>query len=233
MPPAMTTVQATAKAKGSTARASELKSPAPTRLDKPRGDEQDEQDDEPRSSPADETRIMAAPQGRLDFGQNDLGRAVARQAVGGAGERCLSAISTGRMSIPAAKMTIARSQTICFLELGGIEQDGLPATAGAACRFPAWCRRTMPRVGSKQSSVRASAAIQRAIVTFCWLPPDRRCTSRCARVSICSRSMALHGGILAPDGDRTPVPKGGGEGQRVFSRTDCCMASASVRSPGT
>ncbi len=39
--------------------------------------------------------------------------------------------------------------------------------------------------------VRASAAIQRAMVTFCWLPPDRRCTSPCARVSICSRSMAL------------------------------------------
>ena len=48
----------------------------------------------------------------------------------------------------------------------------------------------MPRVGSKQRMVRASAAIQRAIVTFCWLPPESRCTSRWARVSICRRSMA-------------------------------------------
>jgi hypothetical protein len=51
-------------------------------------------------------------------------------------------------------------------------------------------RTSMPRVGSKQRIVGASAAIQRAIVTFCWLPPDSRCTSRWARVSICSRSMA-------------------------------------------
>ena len=44
----------------------------------------------------------------------------------------------------------------------------------------------MPRVGSKQSIVRTPPATQRAIVTFCWLPPDRRRTSPWARVSICS-----------------------------------------------
>ena len=37
----------------------------------------------------------------------------------------------------------------------------------------------MPRVGSKQSIVWTPPATQRAIVTFCWLPPDRRRTSPC------------------------------------------------------
>ena len=48
----------------------------------------------------------------------------------------------------------------------------------------------MPRVGSKQRIVRAPVAIQRAMVTFCWLPPESRCTSAWARVSIRSRVMA-------------------------------------------
>ncbi len=45
----------------------------------------------------------------------------------------------------------------------------------------------MPRVGSKQSIVWTPPATQRAIVTFCWLPPDSRRTSPCARASIWSR----------------------------------------------
>ena len=45
----------------------------------------------------------------------------------------------------------------------------------------------MPRVGSKQSIVWTPPATQRAIVTFCWLPPDSRRTSPPARASICSR----------------------------------------------
>ena len=48
----------------------------------------------------------------------------------------------------------------------------------------------MPRVGSKQSSVWNPFASQRAIVTFCWLPPESRRTWRWARVSIESASIA-------------------------------------------
>src|SRR6478736_1539735 len=46
---------------------------------------------------------------------------------------------------------------------------------------------SMPRVGSKQSSVRTPPATHRAIVTFCWLPPDSRRTSAPARASIWRR----------------------------------------------
>ena len=93
----------------------------------------------------------------------------------------------------------------------------------------------MPRVGSKQRSVRASAAIQRAIVTFCWLPPERRCTSRLgAGVDL----QPLDGGA---DGAR---PRGGGRsgprrarralnGRAMFSRTERCMSRRLARSPGT
>ena len=48
----------------------------------------------------------------------------------------------------------------------------------------------MPRVGSKQSIVCTPPATQRAIVTFCWLPPDSRRTSLPARASIWSVSTA-------------------------------------------
>ena len=72
----------------------------------------------------------------------------------------------------------------------------------------------MPRVGSKQRSVRASAAIQRAIVTFCWLPPERRCTSPWARVSICRRSMAASTRLRSrAHGDRAPGAQAGAERQ--------------------
>ncbi len=37
--------------------------------------------------------------------------------------------------------------------------------------------------------MRTPPATQRAIVTFCWLPPESRRTSPCARVSICSVSI--------------------------------------------
>ena len=63
----------------------------------------------------------------------------------------------------------------------------------------------MPRVGSNSSSVSTPVAIQRAIVTFCWLPPDSRRTSPCARVSICSRSMAAATrAASSPHRDRRP-----------------------------
>ena len=63
----------------------------------------------------------------------------------------------------------------------------------------------MPRVGSNSSSVCTPFAIQRAIVTFCWLPPDSRRTSPCARVSICNRSMAgADPRGLVPHRDRAP-----------------------------
>ena len=48
----------------------------------------------------------------------------------------------------------------------------------------------MPRVGSKQSIVWTPPATHRAIVTFCWLPPDSRRTSPPARASICSVATA-------------------------------------------
>jgi len=44
----------------------------------------------------------------------------------------------------------------------------------------------MPRVGSKHRIAWKPEAIQRAIVTFCWLPPLNQRTWRCARVSICN-----------------------------------------------
>ncbi|TIM63158.1 MAG: hypothetical protein E5Y58_29755, partial [Mesorhizobium sp.] len=75
----------------------------------------------------------------------------------------------------------------------------------------------------------ASAAIQRAIVTFCWLPPDSRCTSRWARVSICSRSIALTtlerscAMLIGPQ-----LRKAALNGSAMFSRTERCMVSASV-----
>src|SRR6188472_3292787 len=49
---------------------------------------------------------------------------------------------------------------------------------------------SMPRVGSKQSIVWTPSVTQRAIVTFCWLPPDSRRTSAPARASIWSISTA-------------------------------------------
>src|SRR5918911_977769 len=49
---------------------------------------------------------------------------------------------------------------------------------------------SIPRVGSKQSSVWKPLASQRAIVTFCWLPPESRRTWRAARMSICNASIA-------------------------------------------
>ena len=79
-----------------------------------------------------------------------------------------------------------------LLQLGGVEQDGragfrqvakqhvdllLGADVDATGRVEAEHRRTPP-------------ATQRAIVTFCWLPPDSRRTSPRARVSICSVATA-------------------------------------------
>ena len=92
----------------------------------------------------------------------------------------------------------------------------------------------MPRVGSKQRMVRAPVAIQRAIVTFCWLPPERRCTSRWARVSICSRSMAPSTRGLSRRLSIGPQARGRAlKGRAMFSRTERCIRRASVRSPGT
>ena len=73
----------------------------------------------------------------------------------------------------------------------------------------------MPRVGSKQSIVRTPPATQRAMVTFCWLPPERRRTSPWARVSICSRSIgAVDRHPLRAQVDQAPAPERGGERQR-------------------
>ena len=73
----------------------------------------------------------------------------------------------------------------------------------------------MPRVGSKHSMVCTPPATQRAIVTFCWLPPDRRRTSPAARESIWS---LRHRGVdlrrLSPEVDRAPAPEPGRRRQR-------------------
>ena len=68
----------------------------------------------------------------------------------------------------------------------------------------------MPRVGSKQSIVWTPSATQRAIVTFCWLPPDSRRTSLAARVSIWSRSDRLVDHLaLGPEVDQAPAAEPG------------------------
>ena len=88
-------------------------------------------------------------------------------------------------------MTITRSQTSWISEsslvnistpirLGGeFTQQGIDLPLGPdvdpTCRI------------EEQSSTRKPVAIQRAIITFCWLPPLSRRTWPCARVSICKR----------------------------------------------
>ena len=82
----------------------------------------------------------------------------------------------------------------------------------------------MPRVGSKQSIVRTPPATQRAIVTFCWLPPDRRRTSRAARVSIWSVS-------IAPSTPCRSRPRSIGPQRRCASRTGArCSRAPSAAS---
>ena len=93
---------------------------------------------------------------------------------------------------------------------------------------------SMPRVGSKQSSVLKPDAIQRAMTTFCMLPPLRRRTSAAARVSICSfatapstrrRSSAIGIGPQL----RNP-PKAA---SATFSCTERCGRSETSRLAGT
>ena len=64
----------------------------------------------------------------------------------------------------------------------------------------------MPRVGSKHSIVRTPPATQRAIVTFCWLPPERRWTSRrrAPRSAACSTALPTMP-LSLPQADRAPV----------------------------
>ena len=73
----------------------------------------------------------------------------------------------------------------------------------------------MPRVGSKHSIVCTPPATQRAIVTFCWLPPDRRRTSPAARESICSLATAALTFVASrAEVDRAPAPEAGRRRQR-------------------
>ena len=124
-----------------------------------------------------------------------------------------------------------------LLELGGVEEHRLALrrrARAAGGRSPAWCARRCRGSGRSRGCVRASAAIQRAIVTFCWLPPERRCTSRWARVSICSRSMAAP--TRAPSRRRSIGPQAARralKGSAMFSRTERCISRPSARSPGT
>ena len=79
----------------------------------------------------------------------------------------------------------------------------------------------MPRVGSKQSIVFTPPATQRAIVTFCWLPPSRRRTSRAARVSIWSVLIgAVHLDLLGTKIElhRRREPRREGEGDVLADR---------------
>ena len=91
---------------------------------------------------------------------------------------------------------------------------------------------SMPRVGSKHSIVRTPPATQRAIVTFCWLPPDRRRTSPPARASICSaRDRAVDRRRSPAEVDQAPAcASGAANGSAMFSRTERCISSASARS---
>jgi hypothetical protein len=92
----------------------------------------------------------------------------------------------------------------------------------------------MPRVGSKQSIVRTPPATQRAMVTFCWFPPDSRLTSAAARVSIWSCSIAaLTLPFSRPSGIGPQVRMDAENGSAMFSRTERCISRASARSAGT
>src|SRR6266567_281521 len=62
---------------------------------------------------------------------------------------------------------------------------------------------SMPRVGSKHSNVLNPPTSHRAMPTFCWLPPDRRRTSDCTRVSICKRLTAVSTRRFSPHGSLT------------------------------
>ena len=84
----------------------------------------------------------------------------------------------------------------------------------------------MPRVGSKQSIVCTPPATQRAIVTFCWLPPDRRRTSAPARASIWSVStLSLTWSRLAAQVDQAPA---GGCARRSAARCSRAPSAASA-----
>ena len=92
----------------------------------------------------------------------------------------------------------------------------------------------MPRVGSKQSRVWNPLASQRAIVTFCWLPPESRRTWRWARVSIESASIApctrLRSSRMPTGPQRRALLK---RGAAMFSAIERCGRSAWSLSAGT
>ncbi len=62
------------------------------------------------------------------------------------------------------------------------------------------------------------------MVTFCWLPPDSRRASDCARVSICSRPMAAVTRRFSAPTSIGPQRRAGAiPGSPIFSRTDRCI----------
>ena len=85
----------------------------------------------------------------------------------------------------------------------------------------------MPRVGSNSSITRSPRASQRAIVTFCWLPPDRRRTWLAARVSIDSRlDRLVDAAPLLAAVDRAPL------GDAVEQRGGDVLADRALRQQG-
>ncbi len=96
----------------------------------------------------------------------------------------------------------------------------------------------MPRVGSAKISSAGSRASQRAITTFCWLPPE---SSPIGPSNLGARtSSALAGGgsstrsAMAPDPGRRRAPAKARSVRAALSRMDCPRASASrLRSSGS
>ena len=88
------------------------------------------------------------------------------------------------------------------------------AVGGAACasarRRACLAPTSMPRVGSSISTTRGSMLSQRASTTFCWLPPERNCTSwsspraETSRLGQHARQLAARGAGAATAARRGP-----------------------------
>ena len=124
-----------------------------------------------------------------------------------------------------------------LLELGRVQQDRpRPPRRGraAARRSGSWCRCRCRAWGRSRASCGRRAATQRAMVTFCWLPPDRRRTSLPARASIWSVSTAPSTILPSPDRSMRPQLRiRAWSGRAMFSRTERCISRASARSAAT
>ena len=133
--------------------------------------------------------------------------------------------------------TAARSHTRAISRSSLVNiSTAAPSSARARTRSYTWCLvpTSMPRVGSNSSITRSPPASQRAIVTFCWLPPESRRTWLAARVSIDSRLTASSTRARSWAGRIGPhLAMRLNSGRAMFSRIERCGSRACRRSAGT